>query len=61
MVTNEDILDGVVEGVPDMQVAGYVGWRDDDRIGFGDRIRVARKSASRLPAMVLARTAAASG
>jgi hypothetical protein len=32
---DQDVLDGVVERVPDMQRARDVGWRDDDREGLG--------------------------
>ena len=49
---DQNILDRVVEGVPHMQRAGYVGRRDDNAIGFRTGLLAALECAGGFPVFV---------
>ena len=48
-LADEDVLQGVVQGVAQVQGAGDVGRRDDDRVGLLGRVRLAMEEALGFP------------
>ncbi len=52
LITTEDILEGVVEGVPHVQITGYIGRRDHNRIGGFCALFVGQKQFLLLPKLV---------
>ena len=59
LLTDEDVLQRVVQGMAEVQRAGHVGRRDDDRVRLAGRIRLAMKVPSLLPKPIPAPCAAA--
>ena len=41
LLPDEHVLQGVVQGVAQVQGPGHVGRRNDDRVGFSPRVRLA--------------------